>query len=1308
MAKPRKQKAEDQKPGTGAGTASGGVVLHQKLCLFVDMENRRIFGHTEMKIVVPESGCAALHADNMAIRSVSVDGEPAEFKYSPHCQVHDDEERRCSVSGSGSAADVADVVCSKYISCLDKEMLPNLLITCCKSSTPVNEQQVQENGGNTEETSVGEQLANGYDGHPEDKNVKLVRIDYLLDTAETGFFFRGNVLHTDNHIIHAHCWFPCINNSSQRCPFDLEFTVNSGLVAVSNGNLLYQTLSRGEPACKTYVYNLETPVNAEWISLAVAPFEILPDINNDIISHFCLSGDFSKLQNTVGFFHSAFSHYEDYLSTSFPFGSYKQVFLPPEVLTSSMNTGASVCIFSSELLFDEKTIDQTMATRIKLAYGLARQWFGAYIVAEEASDEWLLDGLAGFLTDSFIKRSLGNNEALYRRYKANCAVCKADVTGATALSSSALSRLHGTQSIGFDGKIRSWKAIAVLQMLEKQMGPESFRKVLQNIVSKARDTTRSMRTLSTKEFRHLANKVGNLERPFLKEFFPRWVESFGCPVLRMGLSYNKRRNMIELGVNRECSAKSDPVTTGNPDNVTREGDTGWPGMMSIRVHEIDGMYDHPIFPMSGENWQLLEIQCHSKLAAKRIQKSKKGSKPDGSDDNADIGPTPDMRTGMDSPLLWVRVDPEMEYLAEIDFHQPVPMWINQLEKDKDVVAQAQAIAMLQRQPNLSFSVVNALNSFLCDSKAFWSVRVEAAYALANTASEETDWAGLLHLVKFYKSRRFDPDTGLPRPNDFRDFAEYFVLEAIPHAIALVRGADRKSPREAAEFVLQLLKHNDNSGNQYSDVYWLAALVQSVGELEFGEQSIIILSALLKRIDRLMQVDSLMPSHNGILTRRCIHTLSQLAIKMSAVVPLENVCELIRPFRKYEKTLWKVRIEASRVLLDLKFYSKGLDAALSMFIKFLEEEPSSRGKLKLAVHVMQFCQRNVESEVGSNVSCTTLIVLLRQLTNRNALKNVLLRHYLFSILQIVAGRSPTLYGVSRDQLASVKTSETCSDQQNMTAFSTLKLPRQQEVVTDTAPNLSSNAPPIVEAPKETDAVSNCSERRCVVKIKLKQPASSSKVDDAERVEHSRGRQKSSPCNSLSVDAPIRGGRETFNSSNQIMDEGNSSHDHGSRMTVSVSNRKFVGRNEVRRDLQCTADSRISDQISPTINITDGEEAGGLQSLPIDEADDASKRKAKKDKDKERKRKRDDKSSREHHDDPEYQERKRQKKEKKRMEKELAKKQKEAMASGSIRNSPLSELKKLQVSKSGETTSEAPQSSAGPKLRIKFRSQGRGYN
>ncbi|CAH1423508.1 unnamed protein product [Lactuca virosa] len=110
-----------------------------------------------------------------------------------------------------------------------------------------------------------------------------------------------------------------------------------------------------------------------------------------------------------------------------------------------------------------------------------------YITAEAPNDEWLLDGLAGFLTDSYIKQFLGNNEARYRRYKANCAVCKADDSAATALSSSDASKALLQFS-------KCWK---------KQTGPESFYKVLKNLVAPPKDTTRPF---STKEFRHLANE----------------------------------------------------------------------------------------------------------------------------------------------------------------------------------------------------------------------------------------------------------------------------------------------------------------------------------------------------------------------------------------------------------------------------------------------------------------------------------------------------------------------------------------------------------------------------------------------------------------------------------------------------------------------------------------------------------------------------------------------------------------------------------------------------------------------------------
>lgn len=53
------------------------------------------------------------------------------------------------------------------------------------------------------------------------QNVKLVRIDYWVEKVEVGIHFDGNALHTDNQIRRARCWFPCIDDTTQRCWYEL-------------------------------------------------------------------------------------------------------------------------------------------------------------------------------------------------------------------------------------------------------------------------------------------------------------------------------------------------------------------------------------------------------------------------------------------------------------------------------------------------------------------------------------------------------------------------------------------------------------------------------------------------------------------------------------------------------------------------------------------------------------------------------------------------------------------------------------------------------------------------------------------------------------------------------------------------------------------------------------------------------------------------------------------------------------------------------------------------------------------------------
>lgn len=103
--------------------------------------NFLFFSYTELEIAVPDIGIVGLHAENLVIESVSVDGEPTEFEFYPHHQHTESEKRWSSVLSASSAADVAS---SMYVSALERELVPNLLIMCCKPEKSASEQQGQQ------------------------------------------------------------------------------------------------------------------------------------------------------------------------------------------------------------------------------------------------------------------------------------------------------------------------------------------------------------------------------------------------------------------------------------------------------------------------------------------------------------------------------------------------------------------------------------------------------------------------------------------------------------------------------------------------------------------------------------------------------------------------------------------------------------------------------------------------------------------------------------------------------------------------------------------------------------------------------------------------------------------------------------------------------------------------------------------------------------------------------------------------------------------------------------------------------------
>lgn len=103
-----------------------------------------------MKVLLADNDTFALHADNMTIRSILVDGESVEFDYSPHWKNEGDQPNWSSISCLKTAADAA---CSTYTSDLNREAAPNLIVSYERSVKSITEQQLEENGDKHEENS---------------------------------------------------------------------------------------------------------------------------------------------------------------------------------------------------------------------------------------------------------------------------------------------------------------------------------------------------------------------------------------------------------------------------------------------------------------------------------------------------------------------------------------------------------------------------------------------------------------------------------------------------------------------------------------------------------------------------------------------------------------------------------------------------------------------------------------------------------------------------------------------------------------------------------------------------------------------------------------------------------------------------------------------------------------------------------------------------------------------------------------------------------------------------------------------------
>ncbi|KAL1740041.1 hypothetical protein HDZ31DRAFT_15269, partial [Schizophyllum fasciatum] len=538
----------------------------------------------------------------------------------------------------------------------------------------------------------------------------------------------------------ARCWVPCVDNVWERCTWEIEIVVPRYLeeidpddengensanptVVICSGELVEQVAHPHNSNKTIYIFSQPVPTSVQRIGIAAGPFHVIPiviDVSTDdatgtsqVPMHaFCLPGHEALLASTTSSLRQAMSFYSTECG-SYPFGSYKVVYV--DELPTQRFDSATLSLITTDALHGDDAIEQAFESRHVLAHALASQWVGVNIQPRNWSDLWLVNGLSLYITGLFLKKLLGTNEYRFRLKKDMQRILKMD----TGFQFPICQPTHLEPPDAADLPFINLKAPVVLHILDRKLGKSGtslgLSRVLPKIFLAAISGEMPGNALATHYFLRICRKVSGVD---LRAFAEQWILGSGCPSFAFNATFNRKKMAVEITMRQECPAWK--KHEDNPFNMEQYKPAPlFEGQMTIRIHEADGTpYEHVLDIRSG--FKRYDVPFNTKY--KRVRRNTKRylarqaaaqAAAEGDADAAEAMGLIDMGFGLDiwekeeerenwkvadwteeeesqmsgATYEWIRMDADFEWIAFISFDQPDFMWVSQLQRDRDVVAQ---------------------------------------------------------------------------------------------------------------------------------------------------------------------------------------------------------------------------------------------------------------------------------------------------------------------------------------------------------------------------------------------------------------------------------------------------------------------------------------------------------------------------------------------------------------------------------------------------------------------------------------------
>jgi aminopeptidase N len=205
----------------------------------------------------------------------------------------------------------------------------------------------------------------------------------------------------------ASLWWPCKDEMMDEADsVDTYFTVPSGLMAVSNGNLVKSSISTGS---SMYHWHISYPINNYNVTVYVGNFKLLQDQYTSAITgkvtalnHYVLPHNFEKasqhfqqVKKHLAFYEKTFGEYP------WQRDGFKLVESPFDGMEHQSAIAYGNGYKNDYSIFDYIILHET-----------AHEWWGNSVTAADLADAWIHEGFASYCEALFVESLLGKQEYL--------------------------------------------------------------------------------------------------------------------------------------------------------------------------------------------------------------------------------------------------------------------------------------------------------------------------------------------------------------------------------------------------------------------------------------------------------------------------------------------------------------------------------------------------------------------------------------------------------------------------------------------------------------------------------------------------------------------------------------------------------------------------------------------------------------------------------------------------------------------------------------------------------------------------------